>query len=273
MTAVLGIDAAWTATQPSGVALIENSGSVWRLIAVAASYLNFVDGGERPISEQGRPSPSVMDLGTMLNAAASMIGGGGVDLVAVDMPLARTAIIARRSADDAVSRAYGARKCGTHTPSAIRPGPISDALREACEASGYPLLTKGISTPGLIEVYPHPALVELTSATERLPYKISKTRSYWRSETPMNRRIRLLEQWTAIIAALENEIAGVNVMLPIPQHTAATWELKAFEDALDAAICAWVGICALEDRAIPYGDDDAAIWIPVAKANVGSPGS
>lgn len=269
MTAVLGIDAAWTATQPSGVALAERMGSIWRLVAAAASYLNFVDGGERPISEQSRPSPSIMDLDMMLNAAALTMGGNRVDLIAIDMPLARTAIIARRSADNAVSRAYGARKCETHTPSAIRPGPISDAMREACEASGYPLLTKNISVPGLIEVYPHPALVELTYAIERLPYKVSKTRSYWRSDTPMNRRIRLLAQWTAIVSALENEIAGVSEMLPIPQHTAATWQLKAFEDALDAVICAWVGICALEGRAIPYGDDDAAIWIPAAKANVG----
>lgn len=269
MTAVLGIDAAWTATQPSGVALVEKMGSTWRLVAAAASYLNFVDDSERPISEQSRPSPSIMDLGAILNSAASMMDGSRVDLVAVDMPLARTAIIARRSADDAVSRAYGARKCGTHTPSAIRPGPISDAMREACEVSGYPLLTNGISTPGLIEVYPHPALVELTSAIERLPYKVSKTRIYWRTETPPNRRYRLLEQWTAIVAALESEIAGVSAMFPIPQHTAATWELKAFEDALDAVICAWVGICALEDRAIAYGDNDGAIWIPVAKQNVG----
>lgn len=268
MTAVLGIDAAWTATQPSGVALVENSGSFWRLVAVAASYLNFTNGGERPINEQDRPFPSVIDLRTTLDAGASKIGGS-IDLIAIDMPLARTAIIARRNADNAVSRAYGARKCGTHTPSAIRPGSISDAIREACEASCYPLLTKAISTPGLIEVYPHPALVELTGAIERLPYKVAKSRSYWRSETPMNRRIRLLDQWTTIVSALEKEVAGVSAMFPVPQHTAATWELKAFEDALDAVICAWVGICVLENRAIPYGDDDAAIWIPVANENVG----
>jgi hypothetical protein len=35
---------------------------------------------------------------------------------------------------DAVSRAYGARKCGTPTPSAFRPGRISDALREDSSA-------------------------------------------------------------------------------------------------------------------------------------------
>lgn len=194
MTTVLGVDAAWTKTQPSGVALVENTGSYWRLIAVAASYLNFIYGSEHPINEQRRPLPSVIDLRSVLDAAASMNSNGSVDLIAIDMPLARTPIVVRRSADDAVSRAYGAKKCGTHSPNAIHPGLISDAFREACEADGYPLLTKHVSTPGLIEVYPHPALVELTGAIERLPYKVSKTRSYWRSETPVNRRIRLLDQ-------------------------------------------------------------------------------
>ncbi len=268
MTAVLGIDAAWTATQPSGVALVERQGTAWRLIAAASSYSNFIQTGMRPVSEHCRPSSSIIDLRVLLDAA-SVMTSGSVDLIAVDMPLARTPIIARRTSDNAVSRAYGARKCSTHTPSVIRPGPISDAMRATCEASGYPLLTQSISTPGLIEVYPHPALVELTGAFERLPYKISKIRNYWRDETPANRRSRLLDQWTAIVAALENEIAGVSAMLPVPQQTAATWELKAFEDALDAVVCAWVGICALEDRAMPYGDDVSAIWIPVAKRNGG----
>jgi len=40
-------------------------------------------------------------------------------------------------------------------------------------------------------------------------------------------------------------------------------ELKAYEDALDAIVCAWVAICALEGRAAPFGDDASAIWIPL----------
>jgi hypothetical protein len=40
--AVLGIDAAWTATEPSGVALaIEGRGGRWRLVAVEACYWRF----------------------------------------------------------------------------------------------------------------------------------------------------------------------------------------------------------------------------------------
>jgi hypothetical protein len=41
MHAVLGIDAAWTAAQPSGVALAVERGNGWRMIGAVASYQRF----------------------------------------------------------------------------------------------------------------------------------------------------------------------------------------------------------------------------------------
>ena len=38
--------------------------------------------------------------------------------------------------------------------------------------------------------------------------------------------------------------------------------VEEMEDALDAVVCAWVGVCALEGRAKAYGDPDSAIWVP-----------
>jgi hypothetical protein len=38
--------------------------------------------------------------------------------------------------------------------------------------------------------------------------------------------------------------------------------LKRYEDALDALISAWVGVEFINGRAIPYGDDAAAVWVP-----------
>jgi hypothetical protein len=58
-----------------------------------------------------RPSGSSPDAPALL-ASASILCGRPVDLVAIDMPLALTPINTRRVADDAVSRAYGGRKCG-----------------------------------------------------------------------------------------------------------------------------------------------------------------
>ncbi len=41
------------------------------------------------------------------------------------------------------------------------------------------------------------------------------------------------------------------------------WRLKAYEDRLDAVICAAVAIACLNGAATVFGDDDAAIWVPV----------
>ena len=261
MRAVLGIDAAWTLTHPSGVALAVQMGTAWRLVAVSPSYQGFhALAAQGPASEL-RPSGSRPDAKELL-ATSRKLCGLPVDLVAIDMPLARSRITGRRASDNAVSSAYGARKCGTHTPSSARPGVISDELKEGFGEAGYPLQTQSISTPGLIEVYPHPALVELAGAPERLRYKVSKARGYWPKSDAAERKKLLLREWTGIITRLETQITGVASALPTLPADARGAELKAFEDMLDAVVCAWVAICALEERATPFGDQNSAIWVP-----------
>jgi hypothetical protein len=53
-----------------------------------------------------------------------------------------------------------------HAPSTLRPGPLRDTLKQGFERAGYPLLTASPAAPGLIEVYPHPALLGLAEANE-----------------------------------------------------------------------------------------------------------
>lgn len=260
MTTILGIDAAWTATQPSGVALVSSTAGNWRLIFAGSSYRHLVAHAEEGLISTFRPSGSVAAAAALL-AAAGKIAGAPVDLVAVDMPLSLEPITERRVSDNLVSAAYGARRCSTHTPSAIRPGKISDDLRGGFEHCGYGLLTKEVRLPGLLEVYPHPALVELMRAEKRLPYKQGKTRNYWPTENPVNRRAKLFETWRTIVAHLEQEIPGAFDVLQLPPFEAPSWQLKAFEDMLDAVICAWVGICVFEGTAAPFGDVTSAIWI------------
>lgn len=239
-----------------------DSGTGWRLIAVAPSYHAFhmsADGGS--IGE-ARPTGSEPNAAALL-ASASALCGAAPDLVAIDMPLSRMPITARRSSDNAVSRAYGARHASTHTPSTVRPGQISDNLTKGFGAAGYPLLTQGpAEPPGLIEVYPHPALIELARAPMRLKYKASKRRIYWPGNTPAERRNLLLEQWQLIVAVLDAKLSGVAAALPVPEACAGGVALKAYEDMLDAVVCAYVAISVLSDEALPYGDDSSAIWIP-----------
>ena len=261
MTTILGIDAAWTAKQPSGVALVSSAAGNWCLIFAGSSYRHLLDHAEEGLISTDRPSGSVAEAAALL-AAAGKIAGAPVDLVAVDMPLSCEPITARRVSDNLVSAAYGARHCSTHTPSAIRPGKISDDMRSGFGHCGYGLLTKEVGVPGLLEVYPHPALVELMRAERRLPYKHGKIRNYWPTESPASRRTKLLETWRPIVGCLEENLPGASDVLQLPPFEAPSWQLKAFEDMLDAVICAWVGICAFEGTAMPFGDETSAIWIP-----------
>ena len=260
MSVVLGIDAAWTAGQPSGVSLAVHEGVRWRLRAVAPSYDHFLSLAEG-VARDDRPRGSRPDAAALLTAAETL-AGARVDLVAIDMPLAHTPIVARRVSDNAITRAFGGRYCGTHSPSAERPGPLSDALRAGFEAAGYPLRTDDARPGGLIEVYPHPALVVLAQAARRLPYKASKTRSYWPGESLAARRALLAAEWRRIADLLATRIDGVAAWLAPLADDASGVARKAHEDMIDAIVCAWVGITALSGAADAYGDAQSAIWVP-----------
>ncbi|MCY1744558.1 DUF429 domain-containing protein [Ensifer sp. SL37] len=260
MRVVLGIDTAWTEREPSGVALIADDGSGWRLLEVAASYAEFLrDRAE--LSRILRHRGSTPDAGALISAAAAK-AGASIDLVAVDMPLATFPIAGRRLSDNLISSAYGARHASTHTPSSARPGKISDELREGFGRVGLQLATTTLGNRSLIEVYPHPALIELAMAERRLPYKVSKIRKYWPDDKPDMRRQNLLEVWKGIVTLLDGRIHGVAALLPAPSFSAVGHEMKAYEDMLDAVVCAWVGACALDKRAMAYGDETSAIWVP-----------
>jgi predicted RNase H-like nuclease len=144
-------------------------------------------------------------------------------------------------------------------------------MRTGFERAGYPLLTSmpadAASPVGLIEVYPHPALVELSGASQRLPYKESKKHKYWPSVLPTERRRLLLQEWAKIVVLLDDKISGVAAGLPTALMGAPVARLKAYEDALDAIVCAWVGISVLAGRARHFGDEDSAIWIPQLRAD------
>jgi len=264
---VLGIDAAWTATRPSGVALAVRQAGRWTLRAVAPSYAHFLALAHGEALD-GVPTGAVPDVAALLDTA-QRLAGGPVGLVAIDMPLALTPIVARRPSDNAIARAFGAWHCATHSPSAERPGELSDALREGFAVAGYPLRTGDARAGGLIEVYPHPALVRLAGGTRRLPYKAGNSAKYWPGESLAVRRGLLHAEWRRIAALLATRFDGLADHLPPLDDHPTGVAAKAHEDMLDAIVCAWVGVTALEGEADAFGDDDSAIWVPRALSGTG----
>lgn len=81
---VLGVDAAWTEDNPSGVALAVEKGQGWRLVCVTPSYAHFEGRADAQTLPRGaKPDPAA------LLAAAERLAGAAPDLVAIDMPLSR----------------------------------------------------------------------------------------------------------------------------------------------------------------------------------------
>ena len=266
MRSVLGIDAAWTKSEPSGVALVIEHDAGWICKAVAPSYDAFIALAEGTVAanwaEKSYPG-SVPDVPRLLEAA-KRLAGVPVNLVAVDMPIALSPFSGRRLADDEVSRAFGRRKCSTHSPSADRPGQLGEELRKELAAVDYRLKTSSMLSPlrSLIEVYPHPALLSLLEREERVRYKVSKSRKYWRVESVPTRIRNLLSEFTAIYTALTQKLGSLPFILPNSQDIKHLSSLKRYEDALDALVCAWVGIEHLHGRTTPLGDETSAIWCP-----------
>lgn len=93
----------------------------------------------------------------------------------------------------------------------------------------------------LVEVYPHPALLTLTGADYRLPYKVSKSRRYWPGSSPADRKNNLVQVFETILAALKGDIGDIALELPDPAGVVSLSGLKRYEDTLDALVCAWVG--------------------------------
>jgi predicted RNase H-like nuclease len=258
--AVLGIDAAWTDSKPSGVALIRQSGSDWKVIAAEPSYQTFIR--KAGLSE---PFTNLPDPQRLLIAARQLLQGESLAVVAVDIPLAKTPITGRRLSDNAVSLRYGKQHCGTHTPNTTRPGSIGTTMTEGWRGLGYGLITSGAtnSANALIEVYPHPALLTLLNVDSRVPYKVAKSSKYWRGATVRSRIENLLKEMGRIRDGLSREISGIELPLPIAADVPTLASLKPYEDMLDALVCCWVGAKFLAGLAEPFGDQESAIWCPI----------
>jgi predicted RNase H-like nuclease len=259
---VLGIDAAWTAAQPSGVALVRSAARrrAWDCVALAPSYESFLSlaSGAR-VDWCVRPRGGPPDCDALLAAATSM-AGAVPDVIAIDMPLATRRITGRRAADNAISSAYAARGLGVHTPNEQRPGPIADAMRLGFGRHGY-RVAHARTAPGtprvLIEAFPHAAAIVLAGADYRVPYKLSRVAQYWPERVPIQRRRALLAQWMVLRRALAGVIRGGELRIPSGGPLA---HLKRYEDALDALICAWIGIEYLDGKLRAHGDAFAAVW-------------
>jgi predicted RNase H-like nuclease len=206
----VGIDLAWSDHNPTGVCALDDRGRV-----VDERVL---DGDEE-----------IVDWLGMLP--------DGPAVVAVDAPLRVPNETGRRTAEAEVQAAYGRRKAGAHPSN--RSLFLDRYGRVRGEDLALRLASLGFEDPWLggervlLEVYPHPALIEAFGLEERLLYKAKP------GVGPAGRRtgLRNLARLIDALALADPPLIGPTVEVP---EDARGRELKRIEDSLDARICAWI---------------------------------
>lgn len=276
--AVLGLDAAWTPGNPGGAALAAFFGGRWTCLAVAPDCGLFRDlaagrlpeGGQWTARRRGGP----VDAAALLAACRTLLARAGVgatvSVVAVDMPLSRVPLLARREADNAAARALARYRCGVHSPVPGRPGLLGADFTNSFIDQGFPLAVGDCRpVPALLEVYPHAVFLALQlehggvarEQARRFAYKVGRSRQYWPEASKAVRIARLLAQFETARRWLGREL--LLPPLPLPPAGATTLAgLKPLEDGLDALACCVMGIRYLAGRARGLGDATGAIWVP-----------
>lgn len=267
MALILGIDSAWTESGSSGVALLKVDQGKGRILAVEPSYAAFINRGSGETPTRQPITGLAVDVSELLQAG-TLLGGEAMSVVAIDMPMSLKNITGRRTADNAISQKFGAAGAGTHSPNENRPGAHGKRLADAFQDAGFRLATNNSSPttlPALIEVFPLAALVCLMRLDKRPRYKVGKRQRYWPEHSSADRIALLLTEWHRICAALRDEINDLAFDVPDVDKVESASSLKAYEDMLDAIVCAWVGWRFYVGTAEPFGDADAAIWLPTPK--------
>lgn len=257
---VLGIDAAWTETEPSGIALVTvNDNRDIKIVKLARSYEEFY---AHKIKWDKNVNGSKPELSKIINYCRN--NDWNVNHIALDIPLSPDTIIERREADKQISKKYGGRGASTHSPNSDRPGEVSVNMFKQLMEEGFIWNGDVHNERTFIEVYPHTAIIELFKYEYRFPYKVQKINKYWPTDNSETRKQKI----KANLNELRNKLSLYTSNLPefIPELSLeknyTTKFLKGYEDVLDALVCAITGVFYLNGKVKRYGDELSAIWVP-----------
>ncbi len=171
-----------------------------------------------------------------------------------------------------VSGLFGRFQAGAHSSNlslpSFRDGPRAARLAAMLQLAVDPSFAPREPVRRAIEVYPHPATVTLFGLDRVIPYKQKPGR------TPDQRRTSML-QLIAHMDSLESatpplRVRGCEAWLRAAREVAAAAnhaEMNRWEDALDAVLCAYIGLHRWwhgNDRSAVLGDIDSGyIVVPI----------
>jgi len=215
----VGVDLAWGARNPTGVAVVGADGSLVRVCAAR-------------------------DDADVLAALRPYVRGDC--LVAFDAPLVVTNPTGQRPAETALNRDFRRFEAGAHPANTGKPefadGPRAGRLAAALELDLDPYSS---APRRAIEVYPHSATVALFRLTRTLKYKAKPGRDVGGLQSEL---LRLMDGIEGLAhAPVPLRVIGNTDWLSLRRQVIAARrksELRRAEDPVDAVVCAYVALYA-----------------------------
>jgi predicted RNase H-like nuclease len=231
----IGLDLAWSAKNPSGVAVLEGDRNGARLVSSGllgsdAELLAFFD-----------------------------VQLEGPVIIAIDAPLSVPNLTGQRPGERELATVFARFQAAAHPANRTLLGRYNggvlrgEFVKQALEDRGVtddPHHLAGADTRVMAEVYPHAAMVALFGLSRTLKYKAKR-----------QGRAALDAAWTeyrmhlAALAQAEPPLSGLDALLAVDPSTLRGAALKNHEDETDAVLCAYVALYAhtLPERTEVFG--------------------
>lgn len=211
----IGIDLAWGETNPSGWAVLKGDQERAELVEVNTL-----------------PSCAAVLAHVKEHVTASTF-------VAIDAPLIISNEKGQRRCETEIGRCYGARGASCHNSNLSSPRHATGVrLASQLESLGFKHapLARPEKQCVMLEVYPHPALLELFGLRSIIKYKKGKVASRRNGQADLQQRLRELSRFTPPLACTP----GLSEFLASKTKPLRGADLKANEDKLDAIVCAYI---------------------------------
>ncbi|MEO8750382.1 DUF429 domain-containing protein [Dermatophilaceae bacterium Sec6.4] len=226
-----GLDLAWGTRSPTGVAVLDDAGSLLHLSAV-------------------RTDEEIV-------AALTPYLDGGI-LVGIDAPLIVVNEGGNRPAERDLNRDFAPFQAGAHPANLANPA-FANGTRAArvCALLGLDMDPDSRAADRGIEVYPHPATVALFELGRTLKYKNKQGRSMAQLREQLLILMRRLESLSASSPVLHLvSHPGWSALVTHVEQAGTKAALRVAEDQVDAVVCAYVALFRERrpDATTTYGD-------------------
>jgi predicted RNase H-like nuclease len=217
----IGIDLAWSPRNRTGLAVAEKTGKGWRL------------------------REAISTLGTNREILDVLLWHVGEKpaIIAIDAPLVVPYETRGREGDRLITKLFGPYDAGVYPATRFYLGRYGGKriwdLVEDLEKAGFRhdcRMVREKPTRQFFETYPHAATIALFALRKTLKYKTRQGRTY----TTRWRAFRELESRLKGLARSRPAMAGIADLLAPELKALRGEKLKAYEDRLDAILCAYI---------------------------------